>query len=75
MNGGTVQRNGWEVRGECFQEMYGEYSYDNFKRMQFDKFLSGISRWDDEEDLILDVSARDNSVFQDISNILELHTK
>ena len=62
-----------KFEGECFQEMYGEYSYDNFKRMQFDKFLSGMQPLeDDEEGLILDVSARDDSVFQDISNILGL---
>ena len=62
-----------KFEGECFQEMYGEYSYDNFKRMQFDKFLSGMQPLgEDEQGLTLDVSARDNSVFQDLSNILGL---
>ena len=62
-----------KFEGDCFQEMYGKYSYDNFKRMQLDKFLSGMQPLEeDEQGLVLDVSARDNSVFQDVSNILGL---
>ena len=67
--------NGWEVRRRMLSRNVRRVydSYDNFKRMQFDKFLSGMQPLeDDEEGLILDVSARDNSVFQDISNILGL---
>ena len=54
----------WWAEGEN-EKKYGEFSFDNYKRMQFDTVLSGFEPLgEDEADCtVVDVSARDASCF------------
>jgi len=62
-----------KFEGKSFYDIYGDFSYKNFRQMQFDKFLSGMQPLEkDEQGLTLDVSARDNSVFREVCETLEL---
>ena len=63
-----------QFEGVCFREKYGEFSFDNWKRMQLDYFLSGMEPFaeDEKDHVTVDVSARNKTVFSSISSALGL---
>eukprot|EP01052_Picozoa_sp_SAG31_P038629 SAG31_NODE_5199_length_2681_cov_4.603408_3_plen_240_part_00 len=78
LNGKTIDEH-WNgpsmFPGVCFRDRYGEYSYENFRKMQLDFFLAGMEEFNPEEPedyTVVDVSSRDQSAFDRISEALAL---
>ena len=61
--------------GVCFQELFGEYSYENFERMQLKFYLAGMEPFaEDEQDglMTVDTCSRDASVWDRVNAVLGL---
>merc|ERR1711879_6692 len=60
--------------GVCFREKYGEYSFENYKKMYLAVYLVGMQPFaDDERDTItVDVTSRDDSCFDRVNDALGL---
>lgn len=63
-----------QFEGVCFRDKYGEFSFENWRRMQLDYFLAGMEPFaeDEKDHITVDVSARNTTVFRSISNALSL---
>ena len=61
--------------GVCYLDKYGEYSFEAFKKMQLEFFLSGMEAFGEDEPgtcLAVDVSSRDVSAFDGVRDVLNL---
>ena len=49
--------------GVCFREKYGEYSFENYKKMQLEIYLQGMQPFahDESDTITVDITSRDNS--------------
>jgi len=74
LRGKSVQ-DWWQNENKV--EKYGEYSYQNYKRMQFEEFLSGMEPFspDEEDSAVCDVSARGADALKGVAACLSLQSR
>ena len=60
--------------GVCFRDKFGEFGFDNFKKMQLEYYLAGMEPFDDDEldGVVVNTTSRDAAVFERINAALGL---